>query len=446
MGSPLCGATYIFDEPSAGLHPSDNKKLLQKLITLKERGNTVIQIEHEIDNILAAEHIIDVGPGAGSNGGEIVYEGSVHEAATNRRSPTGIALASELAINSSGRNSSQHLLIQGANKNNLVNVDVAIPLESLVVVVGVSGSGKSSLIHGVLGEALAGGASTKGVYRGSFGTVTSSRTIERHLVVDQQPIGKTSRSTPASYLGIWDDIRKVFAETLEAKSRGWNASFFSHNTGKGRCSICKGQGELKLEMSFLAEATVLCESCMGSRFSAEAESVKFRDLSISQILKLTFEGAKNFFVNHRRIHQVCRLACELGLGYLALGQPSSTLSGGESQRLKLVSELHTARKGHTLYILDEPTTGLHRLDVELLLKGLHRLVDQGHSVIVIEHDADTITQADWIVELGPGPGDQGGKIVFQGAPTELFEARTQWGEVLRERRALHTQLRTARAA
>lgn len=446
MGSPLCGATYIFDEPSAGLHPFDNRKLLRKLVALKERGNTVIQIEHEIDNILAAEHIIDVGPGAGSNGGEIVFEGSVREAAVSEVSPTGTALVSELAIKDSSRRASHELLVQGAHKNNLSNVDVSIPLESLVVVVGVSGSGKSSLIHGVLGEALASGANAKGMYRGSFGTVTTSRAIERHLVVDQQPIGKTSRSTPASYLGIWDEIRKVFAETLEAKSRGWNASFFSHNTGKGRCSMCKGQGELKLEMSFLAEATVLCESCMGSRFSAEADSVKFRDLSISQILKLTFEGAKTFFVNHRRIHQVCRLACELGLGYLALGQPSSTLSGGESQRLKLVSELHSARKGHTLYILDEPTTGLHRLDVELLLKGLHRLVDQGHSVIVIEHDADTITQADWIIELGPGPGEQGGKIVFEGTPAKLVEARTQWGEVLRERVALHTELRTSQAA
>jgi excinuclease ABC subunit A len=446
MGSPLCGATYIFDEPSAGLHPDDNKRLLQKLIELKERGNTVIQIEHEIDNILAAEQIIDVGPGAGSRGGEIVFQGSVREAAESKKSATGSALATPLSIQDRRDAYTHNLSVQGATKNNLSNLDVTIPLERLVVVAGVSGSGKSSLVHGVLGEALLSGTNAKGAYRGSFGTVISTLPIERHLVVDQQPIGKTSRSTPASYLGIWDEIRKVFAETLEAKSRGWGASYFSHNTGKGRCAVCKGQGEIKLEMSFLAEATVLCESCMGSRFSAEAESVKFRDLSISQVLKLTFEEAKTFFVNHRKIHQICRLACELGLGYLTLGQPSSTLSGGESQRIKLVSELHTARKGHTVYILDEPTTGLHRLDVDLLLKGLHRLVDQGHSVIVIEHDADTITQADWVIELGPGPGAQGGTVVFEGAPAQLIEARTSWGEALRERRRLHANFHTAQAA
>jgi excinuclease ABC subunit A len=446
MGSPLCGATYIFDEPSAGLHPADNKRLLKKLIELKERGNTVIQIEHEIDNILAAEHIIDVGPGAGSNGGEIVFQGSVREAVGAKNSPTGTALATQLAVQESAGHSTESLSIQGAAKNNLSNLDVTIPLKRLVVVAGISGSGKSSLVHSVLGEALTCGANAKGVYHGSFGIVTSTLPIERHLVVDQQPIGKTSRSTPASYLGIWDEIRKVFAETLEAKSRGWGASYFSHNTGKGRCAVCKGQGELKLEMSFLAEATVLCESCMGSRFSAEADSVKFRDLSISQVLKLTFEEAKTFFVNHRKIHQICRLACELGLGYLTLGQPSSTLSGGESQRIKLVSELHTSRKGHTVYILDEPTTGLHRLDVELLLKGLHRLVDQGHSVLVIEHDADTITQADWVLELGPGPGERGGTIVFEGPPAQLMEARTSWGEALRERKRLHASFQTAQAA
>jgi excinuclease ABC subunit A len=265
-------------------------------------------------------------------------------------------------------------------------------------------------------------------------------------MVDQQPIGKTSRSTPASYLGIWDEIRKVFAETLEAKSRGWGPSYFSHNTGKGRCPVCKGQGELTLEMSFLAEAKVECESCQGGRFTPEADTVLFRGLSISKSLQLTFEEARTFFVNHKRIHQVCKLACDLGLGYLTLGQPSSTLSGGESQRIKLVSELHLSRKGHTLYVLDEPTTGLHRLDVELLLKGLHSLVDQGHSVIVIEHDADMITQSDWVIELGPGAGPFGGKVVFEGHPSKLLKAKTPWGAAINERIALHHALAAQRAA
>jgi excinuclease ABC subunit A len=301
-------------------------------------------------------------------------------------------------------------------------------------------------VHGIIVDALSGNSSSKKLFKSARGVIESSRDIERVLVVDQQPIGKTSRSTPASYLGIWDEIRKVFAQTLEAKSRGWGPSFFSHNTGKGRCPVCKGQGELTLEMSFLAEAKVQCESCLGSRFTIEADSVKFKDTAISQILQLTFEQARTFFVSHKKIHQVCKLACELGLGYLTLGQPSSTLSGGESQRLKLVSELHASRRGHTLYILDEPTTGLHRLDVSLLLKGLHGLVEQGHSVFVIEHDADTIVQSDWVVELGPGPGERGGKIVFQGSPEKLVSAKTPWGVALRERINTHKAASSARAA
>ena len=446
IGSPLCGVTYIFDEPSAGLHPADNKRLLDKLVHLRDRGNTVIQIEHEVENILAADHLIDVGPGAGSNGGRIVYEGPVFDALNSKGSTTGKALARGLPVQERREVSAERLTVSKATKNNLLALEVSIPLRCVVTVAGVSGAGKSSLVHGVIVEALTSGLDAKGMYRGSFGTVQSSLPIERCLVVDQQPIGKTSRSTPASYLGAWDEIRKLFAETLEAKSRGWTASFFSHNTGKGRCPTCKGQGELTLEMSFLAEAKVLCESCSGSRFTFEADSVKFRDLCISQVLKLTFEQARTFFVNHRKIHQVCKLACELGLGYLTLGQPSNTLSGGESQRLKLVSELHASRKGHTLYVLDEPTTGLHRADVDLLLRGLHNLVDQGHSVIVIEHDADTITQSHWVIELGPGPGAQGGRIVFEGTPDLLFDTKTPWGVALRERVAIHATLGTARAA
>ena len=446
IGSPLCGVTYIFDEPSAGLHPADNKRLLGKLVELKNRGNTVIQIEHEIDNIRAAEEIIDVGPGAGTHGGEIVFQGSVNAAVASKKSLTGLALTRELHVNAEPLTSEEKLTIRGATKNNLKSLNVTVPLRSLVTVAGVSGAGKSSLVHGVIGEALDGGADKKGAFDGRHGSVETSLKIDRFLIVDQQPIGKTSRSTPASYLGIWDEIRKVFAETLEAKSRGWGPSFFSHNTGKGRCPTCKGQGQLTLEMSFLAEAKVECESCMGSRFTPEADTVKFRDLSISRSLQLTFDEARTFFINHRKIHQICKLACDLGLGYLTLGQPSSTLSGGESQRLKLVSELHQSRKGHTLYILDEPTTGLHRLDVDLLLKGLHALVDQGNSVIVIEHDADMITQSDWVIELGPEAGDKGGKIVYEGVPQGLVTAKTPWGAALKERIAMHSELLADRAA
>jgi excinuclease ABC subunit A len=439
--------TYIFDEPSAGLHPADNKRLLGKLVALKERGNTVIQIEHEIDNILAAEHIIDVGPGAGTLGGEIVYQGNVTGAYRQaKRSATARALCTPLNIRHDNSTLSERISITGACKNNLKKIDLSIPLKGLITVAGVSGSGKSSLVHGVLGDALITGLAAKKAHKGAYGTVESSCDIERTLLVDQQPIGKTSRSTPASYLGIWDEIRKVFAGTLEAKSRGWGPSFFSYNTGKGRCPTCKGNGELTLEMSFLAEAKVQCESCMGSRFTLEADSVKYRELCVSKALQLTFEEARTFFINHRKVHQVCKLACDLGLGYLTLGQSSSTLSGGESQRVKLVSELHLSRKGHTLYILDEPTTGLHRADVELLLKGLHALTAQGHSVLVIEHDADTITQSDWVIELGPGAGADGGTVIFQGAPHLLPEAKTPWGAALTERVALHESFARDQAA
>lgn len=450
MGSPLTGVTYIFDEPSAGLHPHDNKRLLSKLRELKERGNTVIQIEHEIDNILASEHIIDVGPGAGTRGGEIVFEGAVRDASNSARSATGNALSTPIVIREAGANKrsadSPRIAVKNACVNNLRNVSLDIPLQSLVTIAGVSGAGKSSLVHGVIVEALDEPKLSPGksaAAKNSRGSVESSLPIERLLVVDQQPIGKTSRSTPASYLGVWDDIRKIFAETLESKSRGWGPSFFSHNTGKGRCPVCKGQGELTLEMSFLAEAKVLCETCNGSRFTPEADSVRFRDLSISEVLKLTFEEARAIFINHRKIHQVCAIACDLGLGYVALGQPSSTLSGGESQRLKLVSELHLSRKGHTIYVLDEPTTGLHRLDVSLLLKALHALVQQGHSVLVIEHDADTIAQSDWIVEMGPGPGAAGGTVIFEGPPSELIRGKTPWSVALNERLALHETMKAA---
>lgn len=440
IGSPLTGVTYIFDEPSAGLHPTDNLKLLKTLCQLKDRGNTVIQIEHEIDNILNSDQIIDIGPGAGTHGGEVVFQGSVSEIKRDTKSATGRALVEPLVFKELGDDASEvSLKISKANKNNLKNLSCDIPLQKLVTFVGVSGAGKSSLVNGVIVEALSGGTEEAKEIAAPNGTVRSDIKIDRLLVVDQQPIGKTSRSTPASYLGIWDDVRSIFASTLEAKSRGWGPSFFSHNTGKGRCAACKGNGELTLEMSFLAEAKVPCESCGGTRFTLEADSIRYRDLSISQVLKLTFEEAKLIFVNHRSIHQICSITCDLGLGYLTLGQPSSTLSGGESQRLKLASELHLSRRGHTLYVLDEPTTGLHRSDVALLLRALHGLVARGNSVFVIEHDADTISQCDWVIELGPGPGTNGGEIIYAGAPKELLGEATPWGVALSERVALHRE-------
>lgn len=444
IGSPLTGVTYIFDEPSAGLHPADNSRLLGTLSELRDRGNTVIQIEHELENILHSDQVIDIGPGAGVHGGELVFQGSVEELKRASYSATGRALCEPLVFNDlaiEGHTSKREakepcLLVKNAERNNLRGLSCALPLKKLVTVAGVSGAGKSSLVHGVIVDAL--------VNRGDADRVVSSDIkIDRVLVVDQQPIGKTSRSTPASYLGIWDEVRAIFANTIEAKSRGWGAGFFSYNTGKGRCPSCKGAGELTLEMSFLAEARVVCESCSGRRFASESEAIRYRDLSPSQVLGLTFEQARTFFVNHRAIYQVATTACDLGLSYLTLGQPSSTLSGGESQRLKLASELNTARRGHTLYVLDEPTTGLHRADVALLLKALRSLVTAGHSVLVIEHDSDTISRSDWVLELGPGPGDAGGRVVFEGHPAALVSSATPWGAALRERIALHSELRRA---
>ncbi|MCB0334330.1 MAG: ATP-binding cassette domain-containing protein, partial [Bdellovibrionales bacterium] len=308
---------------------------------------------------------------------------------------------------------------------------VDIPLHQLVTFAGVSGAGKSSLLHGIILESIFGkDYDNLREWRSPFGRVTSTCDIDRVLVVDQQPIGKNSRSTPASYLKVWDEIRKLYAQTVTARSRGWTASYFSYNSGDGRCSECKGLGRIKLEMSFLSEAYVVCEYCGGKRFSDEALSIDYLGKNVFEVLSMTFEEAKNHFANHKKIHRIFHHACELGLGYLQLGQSSVTLSGGESQRIKLVSELSRAPRGHTLYILDEPTVGLHRKDVSLLITVLQSLVAQGNSVFLIEHDRDTLLASDYVIELGPGPGEEGGEIIFEGSPLTLAKKKTPWGEIL----------------
>lgn len=289
-------------------------------------------------------------------------------------------------------------------------------------------------MHGVISETLIEGFESHKKTRWELEqhSLKSDQPIERVVMVDQSPIGRNSRSTPASYLGIWTEVRKLFAQTIEAKAQGYTPGFFSHNSGKGRCPDCKGQGMSRLEMSFLAEASVVCETCAGSRYGYEAQCIHFQGRSIADVLALTFEEARVIFANHRKIHQVLAQACDLGLGYLTLGQASNTLSGGECQRIKLVAELSGTRRGHTLYLLDEPTTGLHRADVARLIKVLYGLVAQGHSVFVIEHDQDVLTCAQHVVELGPGPGDEGGRVVYQGSPTEWHKAKTPWARLLRE--------------
>ncbi len=431
MGSPLTGAMYIFDEPSIGLHPLDNMKVLSKLHDLKERGNSVILIEHDPASILAADSIVEVGPGGGSEGGRIVFNGEIKEFLEDSETLTAKAIRENSCVDVREREGSGAIKISKGSCNNIKELSLDLPLGNLVSVAGVSGAGKSTLVHEILVWTLTRGKEQGDKFVSERGEVTPSQKIDRVLLVDQQPIGATSRSTPASYLKIWDEIRKIFAGTIEAKSNGWGVDFFSYNSGKGRCQECKGLGQIKLEMNFLADARVTCEACGGRRFNDLAESVHFSGLTVSQVLNLTFEEARARFSHHRKIHHPLKLACDLGLGYLTLGQGSNTLSGGESQRLKLVSELSSRPRGHTLYVLDEPTTGLHKLDVARLIKALHEIVDRGNSVVLIEHDLDAINSSDYVVELGPGPGPKGGKIVYSGSPAKLRAAKSAWGEFLR---------------
>ena len=433
VGSPLTGVMYIFDEPSAGLHPLDNRKVLAELRSLNDRGNSVIIIEHDEESILACDDIIDIGPGGGRDGGEIVYSGPLNKFLSNQDSQTAKALRGELNLKTFVNQSKfdKFLHVKNASCNNIESLNTKIPLHALNVVCGVSGAGKSSLVHGIIADTVnLSKKSSKESWSFEKTSIKSDEKIESFFEIDQTPIGANSRSTPASYLKIWDNIRKLYANTIEAKSRGWDASYFSYNTGKGKCPECQGKGELKLEMSFLADAHIPCETCNTGRYNDDANSIRYLDLSISEVLDLTFEEAKSHFANHGKVHRALHQACELGLGYLSLGQSSATLSGGESQRIKLVAELSKKRKGHTVYVLDEPTTGLHKADVQKLIKILHTLKEQGHSIIIIEHDPDVIKAADHIIEMGPGPAEEGGKIIFQGTPKELLKAKSPWAKEL----------------
>jgi excinuclease ABC subunit A len=432
MGSPLTGVMYIFDEPSVGLHPQDNKRVLELLKKLTAQGNSVLMIEHDLESIRACTHVVEVGPGGGKHGGEIVFNGPLSKLLEAETSTAQALRQPSIAALKSPQLPVGNLKIKNAHRNCTSNLNIKIPLGNLITVAGVSGAGKSTLVHGILGHTLTLGTEKEPMLHWSspYADVISDIEISRVLLVDQNPIGINSRSTPASYLGIWDDIRVLFASSVDAKARGWTASFFSYNTGKGRCSACKGQGSITLEMSFLADAQMRCDTCAGLRYSEEALSVRYLGLTVAQVLALTFEEARGIFANHRRIHQTLQQACELGLGYLTLGQSSATLSGGESQRIKLVSELNATRQGHTLYLLDEPTTGLHYSDVSKLIKILRDLVLRGNTVIVIEHDPEMLLNSDHIIEMGPGPGASGGKVVFQGNTQDLLRSGSAWGTFL----------------
>ncbi|WP_220359459.1 excinuclease ABC subunit UvrA [Alkalilimnicola ehrlichii] len=437
LGSNLQGVCYVMDEPTIGLHPRDNRMLLDTLGRLEGKGNTIVVVEHDEDTIRRAEHVIDLGPGAGVRGGEVVAAGTVDDLLANPQSVTGRYLASPLRHPLLGQRrdaAQQCIRLAGAHLHNLKRVDASFALGRLNCVTGVSGSGKSSLVRGVLQRNLKQLLSSKGESPLSHCSALEGwRAIDRVLEVDQTPIGKTPRSCPATYIGFWDDIRKLFAQTEEARLRGYTAGRFSFNTADGRCPECDGQGVKKVEMSFLPDVSVPCELCRGQRFTPETLAVLYKGRSVGDVLAMSVDEAVAFFSAVPRVHHALKLLQDVGLGYLTLGQPSPTLSGGEAQRIKLVSELAKARpdlKGrkppHTLYVLDEPTVGLHMADVEKLIRVLHRLVEVGNSVVLIEHNLDLMAEADWLLDLGPEGGDGGGEIVAAGTPEHVAtKTRTQ---------------------
>ncbi|RYF68525.1 MAG: excinuclease ABC subunit A, partial [Comamonadaceae bacterium] len=452
LGSNLQGVCYVLDEPTIGLHARDNQILLNALQSLSDKGNTLVVVEHDEDTIRRADHVIDIGPSAGKRGGRVVAQGTVADIQRSAESLTGRYLRDAIrhplqarrAISPTaeeGEGAVSWLAVAGARLHNLQAVNVSVPLNRLVVVTGVSGSGKSTLARDVLlanVQAIVQQRTTKAgrdadaagkrpTWVGCTG-VAGYEVIDRVLEVDQTPIGKTPRSCPATYIGFWDTIRKLFADTLEAKARGYAPGRFSFNTGEGRCPSCEGAGVRTIEMSFLPDVKVPCESCHGARFSPETLAVTWRGKSIGDVLQMEVDEAVDFFATMPVISHPLQLLKDVGLGYLTLGQPSPTLSGGEAQRIKLVTELSkvrddVTRRGnkapHTLYVLDEPTVGLHMADVEKLIHVLHRLVNGGHSVVVIEHDLDVIAEADWIVDLGPDGGKNGGRIVATAPPEEV---------------------------
>ncbi len=460
LGSNLRGVCYILDEPTIGLHPRDNQILLDTLAKLGAKGNTLVVVEHDEDTIRRAEHVIDLGPGAGRLGGRIVAQGTAEELKANPDSITGHFLREPLKHPLQPRRavakSTLSVEVVGAKLHNLKDVDVRFPLARLSVVTGVSGSGKSTLARDVLHENLhrlvaASRDRKKAPAISGAKTITGWEHVSRVLEVDQTPIGKTPRSCPATYVGFFDNIRKLFADTQEARIRGYTASRFSFNTAGGRCDGCEGQGVKTIEMSFLPDVKVACEVCNGARFNAETLAVHLRGKSVGDVLAMSVDEAVPYFENHPSIHHSLRLLQDVGLGYLTLGQQSPTLSGGEAQRIKLVTELAKVRgpqaprpgrasmQQHTLYVLDEPTVGLHMADVEKLIRVLHRLVDAGNTVVLIEHNLDVIAEADWIVDLGPEGGDQGGRVVLAAAPEEFLKAgtKTHTAKALREFMASH---------
>ena len=436
IGSRLVGVLYILDEPSIGLHQRDNARLLATLKRLRDLGNTVLVVEHDEETIRAADHLIDLGPGAGKHGGEVIASGTVDEVLRNPGSITAQYLngTRRIAMPAArrARDDRRVLVVEGAREHNLRDITFELPLGLFVAVTGVSGSGKSTLIEDILHRALARHFSRARVVPGAYRRLTGLEHLDKVIDIDQSPIGRTPRSNPATYTGLFTPIRELFAEMPEARLRGYGPGRFSFNVKGGRCEACQGDGLVKIEMHFLPDVYVTCETCKGKRYNRETLEVRFRGLAISDVLDLTVEDALALFANQPRIAQKLATLNGVGLGYIHLGQSATTLSGGEAQRVKLASELSKRDTGRTLYILDEPTTGLHFEDVRMLLEVLHRLADRGNTVLVIEHNLDVVKTADWVVDLGPDGGNRGGAIVAAGPPEEVARAKGSYtGEYLK---------------
>ena len=428
IGSGLVGVLYVLDEPSIGLHQRDNHKLIETLLRLRDLGNTVIVVEHDEDTIRVADHVVDIGPGAGEHGGNIVVSGPVNALLKSKASITGQYLTRKrrIPVPSMRREPKGMLTVRGAREHNLKDIDVDFPLGCMVAVTGVSGSGKSTLVNDILLRAL-----MQRIYRskevpGRHTRIEGAESLDKVISIDQSPIGRTPRSNPATYTGVFDHIRRLFSATTEAKVRGYQPGRFSFNVKGGRCEACAGDGTIKIEMHFLPDVYVPCEVCKGARYNRDTLDITFKGKNIAEVLDMPCEEALEFFANQPAIARHMQTLVDVGLGYVRLGQPAPTLSGGEAQRIKLASELSKRSTGHTIYLLDEPTTGLHFEDIRKLLTVLSRLVDQGNTVLVIEHNLDVIKTADWIIDLGPEGGDGGGRVVVEGTPETVAKTRDSY--------------------
>jgi excinuclease ABC subunit A len=436
IGSKLTGVLYVLDEPSIGLHQSDNNKLIAMLKNLRDLGNTVIVVEHDEDTILQADYVIDVGPGAGRHGGNIVATGTPEEIKKNKNSLTGLYLAGEKKIDVPQKRRSSNgkqLVIHGATEHNLKNIDVAFPLGCYIAVTGVSGSGKSTLVNDILVAVLENKLNHAHTYPGQYKDITGIEYLDKIINIDQSPIGRTPRSNPATYTGVFTDIRELFAATPESRIRGYKSGRYSFNVKGGRCEACQGDGLKKIEMYFLPDVYVNCEVCHGKRYNEETLQITYRGKNIAEVLDMTVDEAYEFFKAVPSIEHKLKTLQEVGLGYIKLGQSATTLSGGEAQRIKLSTELARRATGKTLYVLDEPTTGLHFDDVSKLIRVLDWLVEKGNTVIVIEHNLDVIKSVDYIIDLGPEGGDNGGRIVATGTPEEVARCpQSQTGKWLKK--------------